>query len=224
MNGILEDVKKKNKNKMYQALIHPTYFPSIAQFHLILNCPCVLEVSDNYQKQTLRNRAYIYGANGKQALNLPIKHVGGETGRQLFKDVKVENHFPWQRLHWKSLETAYRTSPFFEYYEDDLLPIFEKKYTFLLDVNIETIETVLACLQTDVNFERTKVYESDPQEVKDCRFLTSAKKEIPVEMEEYHQIFSDKHGFLPNLSILDLLFHEGPNTTDYLAKSVQIKF
>ncbi|MDO4781843.1 MAG: WbqC family protein [Capnocytophaga felis] len=207
---------------MYQALIHPTYFPSIAQFHLMLTHPCVLEVSDNYQKQTLRNRAYIYGANGKLALNLPIKHVGGETGRQLFKDVRVENHFPWQRLHWKSLETAYRTSPFFEYYEDDLFPLFEKKYIFLLDVNMDTIETVLACLQTDINFDKTKSYEAEPKEVKDFRFLTSAKKEFPLQMEQYHQIFSDKHGFLPNLSVLDLLFHEGPNTEDYLINKVQL--
>ncbi|CEN36511.1 WbqC family protein [Capnocytophaga cynodegmi] len=206
----------------HSVLIHPTYFPSIAQFHLILKYPCILEVSDNYQKQTLRNRAYIYGANGKQALNLPIKHVGGETGRQLFKDVRVENHFPWQRLHWKSLETAYRTSPFFEYYEDDLLPLFEKKYTFLLDVNMDTIQTLLACLQTDINFDKTKSYEAEPKQVKDFRFLTSAKKEFLLQMEEYHQIFSDKHGFLPNLSILDLLFHEGPNTEDYLMNKIQL--
>lgn len=209
---------------MYQSLMHPTYFPSIAQFHLILKNPCMLEVSDNYQKQTLRNRAYIYGANGKLALNLPIKHVGGDTGRQLFKDVKVENHFDWQRLHWKSLETAYRTSPFFEYYEDDFRPIFEKNYTFLLDVNLDTIETVLACLQTNVHFDKTTSYQSDYQDIKDFRFLTSAKKEIPVTMEEYHQIFSDKHGFLPNLSVLDLLFHEGPNAKSFLTENVKIEF
>ena len=203
-----------------QVLLHPTYFPSIGQFHLILNNPCVLEVSDNYQKQTLRNRAYIYGANGKQARNLPIKHVGGDTGRQLFKDVKVENNFPWQRLHWKSLETAYRTSPYFEYYEDDLARIFEKQYTYLLDVNLDTIETILACLLVHINFDKTKGYEADPQEVKDYRFLSSAKKEYPITMPSYHQIFSDKYGFIPNLSILDLLFHEGPNTQDYLAKVI----
>lgn len=203
-----------------QVLLHPTYFPSIAQFHLMLNNPCVLEVSDNYQKQTLRNRAYIYGANGKQALNLPIKHVGGETGRQLFKDVKVENGFPWQRLHWKSLETAYRTSPYFEYYEDDLARIFEKQYTYLLDVNLDTIETILACLLVHINFDKTKGYEAEPQEVNDYRFLSSAKKEYPITMPLYHQIFSDKHGFISNLSILDLLFHEGPNTQEYLEKVV----
>ena len=180
----------------------------------------MLEVSDNYQKQTLRNRAYIYGANGKQALNLPIKHVGGDTGRQLFKDVKVENNFPWQRLHWKSLETAYRTSPYFEYYEDDLARIFEKKYTYLLDVNLDTIETILACLFVHINFDKTKGYEAEPQEVKDYRFLSSAKKEYPITMPPYHQIFSDKYGFIPNLSILDLLFHEGPNTQEYLTKVI----
>jgi hypothetical protein len=198
-----------------QVLLHPTYFPSIAQFHLLLNYPCVLEISDNYQKQTLRNRTYIYGANGKQALNLPIKHVGGDTGRQLYRNVKVENHFAWQRLHWKSLETAYRTSPYFEYYEDDLVRIFERPYTYLLDVNIDTIETVLACLLVHINFDTTSVYEEEPQ-CKDYRYLSSAKKEYPVTMPLYHQIFSDKHGFIPNLSILDLLFHEGPNATEYL--------
>lgn len=198
-----------------QVLLHPTYFPSIAQFHLLLNYPCVLEISDNYQKQTLRNRTYIYGANGKQALNLPIKHVGGDTGRQLYRNVKVENHFAWQRLHWKSLETAYRTSPYFEYYEDDLVRIFERPYTYLLDVNIDTIETVLACLLVHINFDTTSIYEKEPQ-CKDYRYLSSAKKEYPVTMPLYHQIFSDKHGFIPNLSILDLLFHEGPNATEYL--------
>lgn len=198
-----------------QVLLHPTYFPSIAQFHLLLNYPCVLEISDNYQKQTLRNRTYIYGANGKQALNLPIKHVGGDTGRQLYRDVKIENHFAWQRLHWKSLETAYRTSPYFEYYEDDLVCIFERPYTYLLDVNIDTIETILACFFMHINFDTTSVYEEEPQ-CKDYRYLSSAKKEYPVTMPLYHQIFSDKHGFIPNLSILDLLFHEGPNATEYL--------
>lgn len=198
-----------------QVLLHPTYFPSIPQFHLLLNYPCVLEISDNYQKQTLRNRTYIYGANGKQPLNLPIKHVGGDTGRQLYRDVKIENHFAWQRLHWKSLETAYRTSPYFEYYEDDLVRIFERPYTYLLDVNIDTIETVLACLLVHINFDTTSVYEEEPQ-CKDYRYLSSAKKEYPVTMPLYHQIFSDKHGFIPNLSILDLLFHEGPNATEYL--------
>lgn len=207
---------------MTTVLVHPAYFPSIAQFHLMVATPCVLEVSDNYQKQTLRNRACIYGANGKQNLTLPIRHSGGD-GRQLYRDVRVENNFPWQRQHWKSLQTAYRTSPYFEFYEDDLVQLFEKKYEYLLDVNMDTIETVLACLQMDINFGETKTYEEHPKGMKDFRFLTSAKEKQPVEMDEYYQIFTDKHGFLANLSILDLLFHEGANTLNYLQSQVRVK-
>lgn len=95
-----------------KALLHPTYFPTIASFSLLVKEPCLLEVSDNYQKQTYRNRTYIYGANGKQILTVPILHTGGETGRQLYKDVRVDNQVAWQKLHWKTLQTAYRTSPY----------------------------------------------------------------------------------------------------------------
>ncbi|MDO5608382.1 MAG: WbqC family protein [Capnocytophaga sp.] len=198
-------------------LLHPTYFPSIAQMHLIMNYPCVLEVSDNFVKQTLRNRAYIYGANGKLALVVPVKHSGG---RQLFRDVRVENDFPWQRQHWKSLETAYRTSPFFEFFEDDLLPFFEKKFDFLADANIAAIEGVLSCLQTDINFSKTTIYEAEPTTATDMRILSNAKKELPVTTDEYYQGFAEKHGFIPNLSVLDLLFHEGANAKNYLSTSV----
>ena len=99
-----------------------------------------------------------------------------------------------------------------------MVRIFEKQYTYLLDVNIDTIETVLACLLVHINFDKTKTYEAEPQGVKDYRFLSSAKKKYSVTMPPYHQIFSDKYGFIPNLSILDLLFHEGPNTQEFLTK------
>lgn len=205
-------------------LLHPTYFPSIAQMSLLITQPCVLEVSDNFVKQTLRTRTYIYGANGKQALTLPIKHSKADR-RQLLKDVKIENAFPWQRQHWKSLETAYRTSPFFEFYEDDLYPIFEKKHHFLIELNIEILDKILACLQRTIPFERTVKYEAIPKEYTDARFLSIAKGETQVvQTQQYYQIFSDKHGFIPNLSILDLLFHQGPNTQKYLNSSVSIDF
>ena len=101
---------------MQKNLLHPTYFPTIASFSLIIKEPCVMEVSNNYQKQTFRNRTYIYGANGKQLLTVPILHTGGETGRQLYKNVKIDNNVSWQKLHWKTLQTAYSTSPYFEFY------------------------------------------------------------------------------------------------------------
>ena len=192
-----------------KALLHPTYFPTIASFSLLVTTPCVLEVSDNYQKQTYRNRTYIYGANGRQILTVPILHTGGETGRQLYKEVRVDNNVAWQKQHWKTLQTAYRTSPYFEYYEDKIVPIFTQKHDFLLDLNLRTIEAVLDCLHIDVSWEQTTAYHSTYDGVTDYRYLTDAKAAYEVSQDPYYQIFSDKHGFIPNLSILDLLFHEG---------------
>lgn len=192
-----------------KALLHPTYFPTIASFSLLVKEPCLLEVSDNYQKQTYRNRTYIYGANGKQILTVPILHTGGETGRQLYKEVRVDNQVAWQKLHWKTLQTAYRTTPYFEYYEDKIAPIFAQKHDFLLDLNLRTIEAVLDCLHIDVSWEQTTAYHSSYDGVTDYRYLTDAKAAYEVSQDPYYQIFSDKHGFIPNLSILDLLFHEG---------------
>lgn len=192
-----------------KALLHPTYFPTIASFSLLVKEPCLLEVSDNYQKQTYRNRTYIYGANGKQILTVPILHTGGETGRQLYKDVRVDNQVAWQKLHWKTLQTAYRTTPYFEYYEDKIAPIFTQKHDFLLDLNLRTIEAVLDCLHIDVSWEQTTAYHSTYDGVTDYRYLTDAKAAYEVSQDPYYQIFSDKHGFISNLSILDLLFHEG---------------
>ncbi len=198
-----------------QTLIHPSYFPSIAHFVIITKANTLLfEVEDNYQKQTYRNRFYMYGANGKQLLNIPIKHTG--NNRQKYKDVKIENDFKWQKQHWKSLQTAYRTSPFFEFYEDELAPLFEKKQEFLLDLNLKTIELVADCLQIEMAFDKTTSYEKQHTNFIDFRVLIEAKKEKNYAFEEYTQVFSSKHGFIENLSILDLLFNEGPNTISYL--------
>ncbi len=192
------------------------YFGSIAQYVAIAQSDSIVfENEDNYQKQTYRNRMYIYGANGKLLLTIPIKHTG-KQGRQLYKDVRIENDFKWQALHWKSLETAYRTSPFFEYYEEEFVHLFEKKKEFLLDFNYECIQAVFDCLQLETNFTKTIEYIKTPQEINDKRELINAKKEKPYTLESYIQVFTEKHSFIPNLSILDLLFNEGTNALNYL--------
>ena len=123
-------------------LLHPTYFPNLSHFVSITRAENVcFEVNDNYQKQTYRNRTYIYGANGKLALNIPVIH--SHKNRQLFKDVKIANETNWQSLHWKSLQSAYRTSPFFEYYEDDLAPLFINKQHYVLDFNFKCLEVII---------------------------------------------------------------------------------
>lgn len=197
-------------------LIHPTYFPTISIFSLLVQKDCIWEVQDNYQKQTYRNRCYISTDQGKHMMNIPIQHVGGNQGRQLYKEVRVDNEYKWQRQHWRTLQTAYRTSPFFEYYEDDLAPLFHTNYKFLLDFNFMAIKIICDCLELDMPDARTKEYQVQPTDSKDLRFLVSAKKPVGVDFPKYTQVFGQRHGFIENLSILDLLFNEGTSAPSYL--------
>ena len=195
-------------------LLHPTYFPSVSHFVAMTQAEKItFEVEDNFQKQTNRNRMYIYSPNGMQLLNIPVKHSKG--GRQKFKDTKIEWAFDWQKQHFKSLEAAYRTSPFFEYFEDDIRPIFEKKHTYMMDLNFEILDIVTECLGTNISFDKTEEYFHEVENMKDYRFLVNGKKDTS-EFDTYTQVFNDKHGYLNNLSILDLLFNEGRYALDYL--------
>ena len=174
----------------------------------------LFEVHDNYQKQTYRNRANIYGANGKLALTIPT--IYSQKNRQLYRDIKIFNDEKWQALHWKSLQSAYRASPFFEFYEDDLATLFHTKQTFLLDFNFKCLEVIFGCLQLEFQYMKTTSYESKPSNYLDFRYLVNARKEKEYKLESYTQVFSNKHGYINNLSILDLLFNEGTNTVPYL--------
>ncbi len=197
------------------SLIHPTYFASIAHFVVIAQShEVVIEMEDNYQKQTYRNRSYIYGANGKLQLSVPI--IYSQKNRQKYKDVKIFNEDNWQLQHWKSLESAYKTSPFFEFYEDELRPLFENKEEYILEFNMKCFEVVCDCLQLDATINKTTVYEKEASDKTDYRSLVDSKKERPIILENYTQVFNEKHGFINNLSILDLLFNEGTNALSYL--------
>ncbi|HWS60589.1 MAG TPA: WbqC family protein [Flavobacterium sp.] len=201
-----------------KSLLFPTYFPSISNFVAIAQAEnIVFEMEDNFQKQTNRNRTYIYSPNGIQLLNIPIKH--SKEAHQKTKEIKIENDFNWQKQHFKSLEAAYRTSPFFEFFEDEILPIFEKKHQFLMDLNFETMEFVTKCLRMKFDYETSIEYfhEQNPNHILDFRHLVEGKKD-KSQFESYTQVFDDKHGFLNNLSILDLLFNEGKFALDYLKK------
>jgi len=201
---------------MSNILIHPSYFPSISHFVAIAQADIVtFEMEDNFQKQTNRNRMYIYSPNGLQLLNVPIKH--SRDKHQRIKEVKIENDFDWQKQHFKSLEAAYRTSPFFEYFEDDLEPIFQKKHTFLMDLNLETMSIVSKCLKLEFDYDETVEYFHQVNDKTDYRNLINGKKDTS-EFEGYTQVFGDKHGYLNNLSVLDLLFNEGRYALDYLKK------
>jgi hypothetical protein len=199
-------------------LIHPTYFPSISHFAAMVQSENItFEVEDNFQKQTNRNRTYIYSPNGIQLLNIPVKH--SKESHQKTKDIKIETDFDWQKQHFKSLEAGYRSSPFFEFFEDDIRPIFEKKYTFLLDLNFEVFAILSKCFRMKLEYSTTTEYfhEVDTAIITDFRALVNGKKDLSV-FESYTQVFDDKYGFINNLSVLDLLFNEGKYAMDYLKK------
>jgi hypothetical protein len=196
-------------------LIYPTYLPSIATMVAIAKAHKIsIEVEDNYQKQTYRNRTYIAHSNGKLLLNIPIRHCK-KTVHQKSKDVVPENNFPWLAEHWKSIQTAYRTSPYFEYYEDDLAPLFQNTVIKLQDFNIKILETVLALIGLETVLHKTTTYHKETA-LLDMRYLAISKKEPSYEFTPYHQVFEGNHGYISNLSIIDLLCNEGPNVLHYL--------
>jgi hypothetical protein len=201
-----------------KGIIHPTYFPNIAHFWAIVNAESIhFEVCDNYQKQSFRNRTEIYGANGKLALTVPVTY--SQKNRQLSRDVKIANDAQWQVQHLKSLQSAYSMSPFFEFYIDDLMPLFELQFDYILDLNLKCFEILSNALQLNVNPIQNSSFEKEPIGITDFRNLTKRNSEVNS-FKPYTQVFSEKHGFLSNLSILDVLFNEGPNTELYLKQQV----
>jgi len=174
----------------------------------------IFEVCDNYQKQTYRNRTSIYGANGKLDLNIPVIHT--QKNRQLFKDVEIFTSEDWQQQHLKSIESAYMNSPFFEFYIDDLIHLFQEPQTNLMDFNLKCLSSIFECFNLKFSYSFSSEYKINPDDKIDCRPLVNAKRKIHQDFDRYAQVFEQKHGFLSNLSILDILFNEGPNSEIYL--------
>jgi hypothetical protein len=195
-------------------IFQPTYFSPIYQFQALAQADeAIFEVFDNYQKQSYRNRLKIYSANGILTLSIPIKHNNGK--RQLTRDAKIENSFKWQKNHFNSIKTAYQSSPYFEFYEDDIAPFYEEPQKYLLDFLLKTQELTLEMLQTDMQIGHTNEY-MDYAKDTDARSLANAKLKRIFPQIKYKQVFEIKHGFIPHLSILDLLFNEGPNALSLL--------
>jgi hypothetical protein len=198
-----------------------TYFGPIQWYQKLYRYDhCLIEQYDSFQKQTYRNRCVIATANGVQALTVPVEHSDDKV---LTKDLRISDHNQWRRVHWNALQSAYSESPFFEYYADDLHPFFEKKYEFLLDFNEAIRQKVCELIDIHPNVEYTSEYTSDIQhqtsDITDFREVINAKHPQPdaeFNAKTYWQVFQHKHGFLPNLSILDLLFNMGPESIFYL--------
>ncbi|MCF6364691.1 MAG: WbqC family protein [Bacteroidales bacterium] len=201
------------------AIFSIAYFPPVQYFSELINSEeNIIEQNENYTKQSYRNRCEILSSNVKQTLSIPIIKKSGN--KQLIKDVKIDYKNDWQNIHLKSLQAAYLSSPFYEFYIDALLPFFEKKYKFLFDLNLEIIMTILEELQIKKKITLTNEYKTT-YNYSDFRssihpkksFLTACNKFV---VKRYTQVFFEKFDFIPNLSILDLLFNEGPDSINYL--------
>jgi hypothetical protein len=206
---------KKNHN----IILSTAYLPNLQYFSKLLHEEIVIEQHENYLKQTFRNRCEILTANGIMPLTVPVEHSGTKIK---IRDVKIDYSNNWQRLHWRTIDTAYRSSPFFVYYADDFLPFYEKKEKFLFDLNCKMLDKLLELtgLKTIITLSNNYLHNCDM----DYRNLISPKNKLedpaffPV---QYYQVFSQKFGFQPNLSILDLLCNEGNNSYSIILQTVK---
>ncbi|WEK69803.1 MAG: WbqC family protein [Candidatus Chryseobacterium colombiense] len=198
---------------MTNVLLPVFYLPPISWFSVLLNPEneIVFEQFENFPKQTYRNRANIFGANGKLSLIIPINH----NGKRELKDIEISYREDWRGLHWKSIKTAYQSSPYFEFYEDKLKKIFDLKEKNLLDFNLKALEILQNILKTEKAYSLNTEYIKNPEEI-NLREKFSAKQPSEFEMDEYYQTFSDKLGFIQDLSILDLICNKGPESLTYI--------
>lgn len=188
------------------------YCPPVSWFMLIRQAKALqFDVYRHYQKGGWLNRCYILGPNGMQLLSVPLEK--GKNERRAFRDVRISYEHPWQHIHKRTLESCYRRSAYFEYFEDDLQPIFESKPTYLLDWNIRWLEFCLRALKFHPEITYTEKYvPPGTSQITDLRTTSTddpRHEEIASKFPDYHQVFSDRFPFQRNLSIIDYLFNQG---------------
>lgn len=192
------------------------YLPPVDYFSEIVQNKdqIFIENAEHFEKQSYRNRASIHSPNGMLDLIVPV--IKGSKNHTHVKDVKISYDFKWQRLHLLSLQTCYRSSAYFEFYEDDLTPFYEKKWEFLFDYNEELLNLLFRFLKIKVEYGYTNNFVKEPLENLDFRSSIHPKRLVQKNVKTYFQVFEERNGFLPNLSIVDLLFNQGPQSIKYL--------
>lgn len=206
-------------------MIYPALYNGPLNYYarLVREQSIIFEQYENYTKQTYRNRFRIMGPNGILNLSIPVKKKPGI--KNYLRDIRIDYDTPWNNVHWRSLIASYAASPFFEYFQDDLIRYYENRFEFLIDLNLQLAETVLKLLGLKIPLQYSNSFTDITGET-DPRFFIHPKKERVVVDPDfqpvvYHQVFSDRHGFQANLSILDLLFNEGPSSLLILQNSLK---
>lgn len=203
---------------MSVVLLSTAYLAPVSYYVLLARAGrVVIEQHENYQKQSYRNRCLIAAANGPMVLSIPVKK--NLPGKNSIRDIQLSGHGNWQHMHWNSLVSAYASSPYFAFYRDDIHPFYEKKYKYLFDFNEALREEICALLNLEPRLEYSKSYTTGPEtEILDYRELIHPKKQRLEELlpGPYVQVFDRKFGFLPDLSVLDLLFNTGPEASLFL--------
>lgn len=195
-------------------ILSTAYLPSLDYFRLLLSGkPVLIERHEHFTKQSYRNRCTILGANGPLDLSIPLVRQGD---KELIGEKKISYQERWQNQHWRTITSAYKNSAYFEYFEDELKGFYEQEYELLFDYNWQLMQTILKIMRQSPQIDFTSAYEKMPVNALDARGLIHPKKKTLFEYKPYYQVFADKHGFVPNLSILDLLFNEGLNSLAYL--------
>ena len=189
-------------------------FPAISWWAMVLNAETVIfDAAEHFQKMAFRNKYHIAGANNSNKLSVPL--VNGRNQRVPMQVVQIHNESRWQVQHWRTIVSVYRRTPYFEYYELSLQPLFEKKFTNLIEFNKASIHWAKDQLKLQFEEQETNTFTKNyPPGIIDLRF----QKPQQVAFPHYYQVFEERIGFLPDLSILDLLFSEGPRANDYLAQ------
>ena len=191
-------------------LLPTAYFGPISYYAILLQYPnCIIELHEHFIKQSIRNRCNIYGANGKLFLTIPKERKGSST--TIIKEIRISYKESWQKEHWNAIVSSYNSSPYFEYYKDEFLPFFEDKERLLVDFNNKLQVVILKLLQEEKDIETTSEYlhQGNFSDLRNHKWNLGKQ-------EKYDQVFMEKHGFIANLSILDLLFNLGPESADYL--------
>jgi len=203
---------------MYEAgTVLPMFYLPPVEYFIQLNrhkANILIEREEHLIKQTYRNRAHIYSPDGMLALTVPL--VKGSKVHTKMKDVKISYDFNWQRLHWMSLQNCYRRSAYFEFYEDDFARFYDRNFEYLFDYNEELLRLIIKLLKLKVDYKLTTEYHEVYPEMLDLRRAITPKKESDIDQKPYFQLFEERHGFLKNLSIVDLLFNHGPQAINYL--------